>query len=974
MLGFLVFLVYLVFFIPLILAGIAKMRGREVTIRKWGFGVWLALGGSVGLSLALWSLNIYTEVLWFNNLGYTSVFWKMFSWQWGLFLVFGAVCYIFLQLNALAIKKAAPAIPEDYKPDWLRNWRWRTTIAGLIKGVICLLIALLMGLWAKTQWNEILMYLNQVASGITDPIFQKDVSFYLFSLPVFKFVGSWLLLLLILTLMGGAVLYWFYYALTKETIGKDRAKELAKQAINYGSLIGIGIAAVLIWMTVLAIYSLLYSERGVVFGASYTAVHAQILAYQIFIGVLVVVAVMFLINAFIRGWKLAAYTCGGFVVAWFLVVVIYPAMVQQFVVKPNELDKETPYIKHNIAFTRQAYKIAEVEEKEFKVSTEITPETLRQNQATLDSIRLWDWRALKDTYRQTQTIRLYYEFSDVDIDRYMIHGQYRQVMLAVRELDKERLPEKSRTWINEKFKYTHGYGLCLNSVNEFVAGGLPNLLVKDIPPVSSVPELKVTRPEVYYGEKTVDHVFVKTTEKEFDYPKGDENIYCFYQGRGGVALGSWLRKFAFAWRFDGIRVLLAKHLKPESRVMFYRQIPERVKNIAPFLWYDQDPYIVIDENGRQWWIQDAYTVSENYPYSEPTTWLVEEKLYGVGGKEEYRYPTLNYIRNSVKVTIDPYNGQVDFYVFDQADPIIQTYQNIFPALFKPREEMPKDLQKHIRYPEDFFFIQAKMYGVYHMESPTVFYNREDQWEFANETYISNRQPVSPYYVILRLPGEKREEFILMVPFTPYTPPEKEKERKDNMIAWMAARCDGEQYGKTLVYKFGKEEMIAGPMQIESWIDQNTEMSEKLTLWGQKGSEVIRGNLLVIPVNNSLLYVEPLYLQAELGKMPQIKKITICRGVKGEVVWDDSFSGALEKIVAGVYPAHMMGGVYQPGIPKVGVPEVAVKVTLEDLVRSVTDHFRRYQSLTGEGKFNQAGQELEALRRDLEALLNQIERR
>lgn len=960
MLGFIIFLIGASFFVPLILSIVNSKRGKEVIRKRWKFDLWLAVSGMAGLILVMWILSVYTEVLWFANLNYVSVFWTMFAWKWSLFLFFGIIGYSVLQLNAWIVKRIVPDIPEDGDPNIVQEnivqeWKISSRIVDIAGTVICLLIAFLMALWAETAWDEVLMYLNQVVSGTTEPIFQKDISFYLFSLPVFRFISSWLLILSILTLAGVASLYRFYYARAETVFFGEKEtqamKEIKKQAIVHSSLIGVALTLVLIWITVIAIYKLLYSNRGVVFGASYADINAQILAYWIFIVILATAALALIVGIF-RPKKGLIAACSACVVlvSWWIVVLLYPVLVQQLVVKPNELEKEIPYIKHNIAFTRQAYKIAEVDEREFDVSTEITPEVLARNRGTLDNIRIWDWRALKDTYRQIQAIRLYYEFFDIDIDRYMLDGRYRQVMLAVRELDKDRLPKRSRTWINEKFKYTHGYGLCLNLVNEFMPGGLPNLLIKDIPPVSSMPGTEIAQPEVYYGERTLDHVFVKTGEEEFDYPQGDENAYSSYKGRGGVSLSSWLRKLAYALRFDGIRVLLAKHLKPESRIMFHRQIQERIKTIAPFLWYDRDPYVVIDKSGRQLWIQDAYTISENYPYSEPTSWVTGSSSF-------------NYIRNSVKVVVDQYNGQVSFYVFDPDDPVVRTYQNVFPDLFRSRDEMPADLQKHIRYPEDFLSIQAKMYAVYHMENPPVFYNREDQWEFANETYAGGRQLVLPYYIIVRLPGEEKEEFLQMIPFTPYTPPKKEAERKDNMIGWLAARCDGDHYGKLLVYKFSKEEMIAGPMQVESWIDQNTDMSEKLTLWGQKGSEVIRGNLLVIPIENSLLYVEPLYLQAERGKMPQIKKVSICRGVKGEVVWGDNFETALKQIVAGI----------RAKIPKerIILKEAA---NLEDLIQSAVNHFERYLNLTGKGELNQAGQELEQLRRDLEILLRNAERK
>jgi len=944
MLEFLAFLVYLAFFIPLLRTIVVSIqRGRAEPWPRWRFGILFGITGALFLSLVLWALGIWTEVLWFDHLGYASVFWTVFRSQWLLFLVAGGLFFVFAKLNAVLATRFAPPFPE-YVPDesplkgWVREkWRGSSRVVDILRDVALIIMAVLMAVWAKNQWEQILLWLNQVPFHTSDPIFGKDVGFYVFTLPVYGFFTGWILVALILTFIVVAGLYGFYAARTLTLQGKEAIRPLMRRCFPHLAFLGVGIIALLIAKTILAIWRILYSERGVVFGASYTDVHAQIIAYKVHIAVMIIVAGLVVLSAFRRDLKTALWAGASWFGVWLLVVNIYPALVQQFSVKPSELAKEMPYIRHNIALTRQAYGLDRIEERDFEAVPNLTRETLERNRVTLDNIRLWDWRALWDTYRQIQEIRLYYEFDDVDIDRYILNGQYRQVMLAPRELPVDQLPARSRTWINERFKYTHGFGLCLNAVNEFTSEGLPRLLIKDMPPVSLVPELKIARPEIYYGERTNEHVFVNTKTEEFDYPRGDENVYTTYKGTGGVRLGSFLRKFAFAWRFDGIRVLLSEYLTPQSRILFHRNIKERVQTLAPFLLYDRDPYMVIDSGGRLWWMWDAYTTSEHYPYSEHYTGSL---------KTDRR---LNYIRNSVKLTIDAYNGTVTFYVFDPGDPLIQAYRRIFPELFKPQEEMPADLKQHIRYPEDLFTIQAEMYAIYHMGDPQVFYNKEDLWEIAKETYIGNVQRVLPYYVIMRLPDEDREEFIQMVPFTPT--------RKNNMIAWMAGRCDGENYGKLLVFKFPKERLIYGPMQIEARIDQDREISAQLTLWGQLGSRVIRGNLLVIPFENSLLYVEPLYLQAEQSQMPELKQIIVAIGDR--LAWGRTLEEALERVLRGrAAEAALALAEATPDIPG---------RTVEELIRSALDHFRRYQELTGQGKLLEAGQELQALGNDLEEL-------
>lgn len=654
------------------------------------------------------------------------------------------------------------------------------------------------------------------------------------------------------------------------------------------------------------------TDSGLVPGASFIDVNFRIPAYGAMVGVAIAVILVLLATLFWKKWKwkIQISTTGSFFIVWLVMLVIIPSwIIWPLSVKPNELEKETLYLEYSISGTRQAYGLGEIEEKEFNYEAVASPEVLARNQDTLENIRLWDWRPLISSYQQMQRFTLYYEYSDVDIDRYMVNGEYRQVMLAAREMKKSNLDQRSQTWINQRFKYTHGYGTVLNKVNEFGESGMPNFLVKDIPPQSSVQEISVTRPEIYYGELTDDHVIVKTTEQEFDYPGKEQNMFCDYQGNGGVEIKGGLRKLALAWRFDGIKLYTSSPIKPDSRIMFYRQIKERVKIIAPFLKYDQDPYLVIDSQGKLWWLADAYTVSSEYPYSE-----------SYKGK-------FNYIRNSVKITIDPYDGSVTFYVFDETDPIIKTYQRSFPALFQPKSEMPQDLMSHVRYPEDLISIQANIYRAYHMTDPKAFYNKEDFWEIAQEIHaMGQKQEVIPYYVIIRLPGESEEEFVQMIPFTP------KAEDRNNLVGWLAGRSDRENYGKLLAIRFPRQVTIFGPMQFEARIDQNEQMSRDFSLWGQGGSDVIRGNTLVIPIENTILYVEPVYIKAEQGQMPEIKKVIVAMGDRLE--WGDTFDEALKKVTGAVLKIPMEpkpGG--EPAVTDKDQQLEKIETLLEELLKA-----------------------------------------
>ncbi|MBA7545944.1 hypothetical protein ES705_38326 [subsurface metagenome] len=599
---------------------------------------------------------------------------------------------------------------------------------------------------------------------------------------------------------------------------------------------------------------------------------------------------------------------------------------------PNEGTKERPYILNNIESTRIAYGLDKIKEEEFPVKEEISFEDIEKNDETIRNIRLWDWRPIKQTLKQIQAIRLYYDFNSVDVDRYYFNGNYQQVMVSPRELDKDKIPEQARTWVNEVLTYTHGYGVVVNPVNKISGEGLPELLIKDIPPVSSV-NLAITRPEIYYGEITKGYVIVKTKAKEFDYPKGDENVYSTYAGNGGMPVSSPWRRILFSIKYSNMQILLTTNLTSDSRIMINRNIQERVKKVAPFLGYDKDPYMVISKEGKLFWIQDAYTISSNYPYSTPVS----------GGY-------FNYIRNSVKVVIDAYNGTMDFYIIDQKDPVVEVYNNIFPQLFKNFDQMPEDLKQHIRYPKDLFQVQAELYSTYHMTDPDVFYNKEDYWTIPNEIYAETEIKMEPYYIITKLPGHEREEFILMTPFTPST--------KNNMIAWLAAKNDQPDYGNLIVYKFPKEKLIFGPMQIEARIDQNSEISQQLTLWGQKGSTVIRGNLLVIPIEESIIYVEPLYLRAEMGEIPELKRVIVSNG--SDVVMGNDLEEALGKLFARTFEER----------------EIVItgeEKTLKDLIKEAARYYESAQEFAQEGNWSRYGEELQKLEQTLRLLQEASER-
>ncbi len=680
-------------------------------------------------------------------------------------------------------------------------------------------------------------------------------------------------------------------------------------------------------------YDLLYSRRGVVFGASYTDVNASLPVLGWLVVLALACAVACVVQMFRPGWRFLVAGLMVFVLFWVLGLGVYPALLQRFRVTPNELAAERPYIEHNIRMTREAYLLDRVAEKEFAAEENLTVAALERNRLTIKNIRLWDHRPLLVTYGKLQEIRTYYKFLDVDVDRYTVNGEYRQVMLSARELSYKDLP--SRGWINERLTYTHGYGLVASPVNRISPEGLPEFFLKDIPPVGSgLP--KVTRPEIYYGELGNDYVFVRTRSQELDYPSGDQNVYTRYSGRGGIPVNSLLAKLAFALRFGEVKVLLSDDLTAESRVMIYRDIGARVRQAAPFLRFDHDPYLVVTESGRLVWMADGYTTSDRYPYAQPARGF-------------------NYIRNSVKATVDAYDGTVTYYIADPADPVVATYAKAFPGLLRPLAEMPTDLLAHIRYPEDLFAVQARMYAIYHMQDPQVFYNKEDLWTIPRLPQEGRDREMEPYFTIMRLPGEPKEEFVLLEGFNP--------SGRDNMIGLMAARADAPNYGRLIAYNFPKQKLVYGPRNIDARINQDPVISQQISLWNQQGSRVLRGSLFAIPIDQSLLYIMPLYLAAEQGgALPELRRVVVVYG--NQIAMEPTLELSLQRIFGGRVSGEEVAP--PPAAPGVATPG-AMESALTALVQRAWDAWQKAQEALRRGDWAAYGQEQKQLEEALRLL-------
>jgi uncharacterized membrane protein (UPF0182 family) len=828
-------------------------------------GLWLLLG-FILLSLIGQAVPLYTDWLWFQEVGFTTVFTTRLQLSGWLFIGLGAVVFVFLFVNLSVAARTAPPDVLWELEDQL-GLPGRAILEPLVRRLLLPVIAVISffsGARATGSWTTVLEYLNRTAFNQTDPLFGRDLGFYFFVLPFWRLLYAWSTALV----AGTLILVAAVYVLQRSLVLTARGPRLAAGARTHL----LGLAALLLLLRAIGFwldrFDLLYAPRGFVFGASYSDVHASLPVLQWLIVLAVLCAAACVFQMFRPGWRFLVAGLVVLVVLWVAGLGIAPALLQSYRVKPNELVYERPYIENNIRMTRQAYALDRIVEKDFAAEDNLNAAALERNNLTIKNIRLWDHRPLLTTYGKLQEIRTYYKFRDVDVGRYTLNGEYRQVTLSARELSYRDLPSKS--WINEHLTYTHGYGLVAGPVNRITAEGLPEFFIKDIPPAVAGGMPKITRPEMYYGEIGNEYVFVRSRSQELDYPSGDQNVYSRYEGRGGIPVNSIVRKAAFAARFGALTVLLSNDLGPESRVMIYRDIGARVQEAAPFLKFDRDPYLVITSDGRLMWMIDGYTTSERYPYATPVRGF-------------------NYIRNSVKATVDAYHGTVSYYVADAEDPVIRTYAKAFPGLLKPLAEMPKDLQAHIRYPEDLFTVQARMYATYHMQDPQVFYNKEDLWVLPRLPQEGRDREMEPYFTVMRLPGEAREEFVLLSGFNP--------SGRDNMIALMVARMDPPQYGQIVAYAFPKQKLVFGPRNIQARINQDPIISQQIALWNQQGSRVITGNLLAIPIDQSLIYVQPLYLAAaEQGALPELRRVVVAYG--NQIAMEPTLEAALARIFGG----------------------------------------------------------------------------
>jgi uncharacterized membrane protein (UPF0182 family) len=832
----------------------------------------------LGISLlVLWLthqpiIDVLVDWQWFDTIGYVGVFETMLTARLGAGIAGFIVAALVIGLNVRWAFRAAPINPMrlamltgDVGLDADRLLRF-IRVAGVL-GVGFL--AFMFGLGAMSLWLDVLTFIAAEPFGMTDVVFGRDVGFYIFELPLIASLHNMASALLVVTILPVAIYHVF------QQVYINRSQEILSPPARKQVLLLMGLlflVSALGWW--LDRFGLLYQKQGAVWGIGYADLHARLPAFWAMMVVSIAVALALISSLKQTNLRRPVTALGGYFLVRLLLVSAWPGVVQEYSVRPNELGMESEFLVSNIEATRTAYALDRVEVRPFEAAEDLTLADVQAHPETVENIRVWDDKPLLTTYQQLQEIRLYYDFVDVDVDRYEIDGRSRQVMLAARELNYANVPQTAQSWFNEHFQYTHGYGLTMSPVNIVTEEGLPDLFIQDIPPESSI-GIEIDRPEVYYGEVTNQYVLVDTKAKEFDYPMGDQNAYTKYAGEGGVAIGTLAQQTLFALYFQELDILLTNYLTPQSKVMFRRRIQDRVQTLAPFLTFERDPYLVVTD-GRMRWMIDAYTTTDRFPYSEPSSF---------GGQR------INYLRNSVKVVVDAYDGTVDFYVSDAEDPIIRVFGKIFPEMFKSMAELPESLASHVRYPVGFFDVQAALFRAYHMTDPTVFYNKEDMWEAPREIFGSQEQTMRSYYLIMKLPGEDTEEFILLVPFVPTG--------KENMISWLAARCDPEHYGKLLLYQFPKKKVIFGPGQIEARIDQTPEISEQLTLWSQAGSRVVRGNLLVIPIEDSLMYVEAVYLQAESAQMPELKRVIVV--YEKRIAMESTLEEALAKVFSAKTP-------------------------------------------------------------------------
>jgi uncharacterized membrane protein (UPF0182 family) len=811
-----------------------------------------------------------------QQLGYTGVFWKLLFLRWGLSSAAFVIVFLYLWINLRYADKTSAtsraALPSGSTALAKLDIEISPTAFRLATFMIAAAAALVFAYIFYGQWDTYLRFRNGGSFGLSDPLFGVDLGYYMFRLPFYELLQGSLSVLALITVLLVVFLYGYFGTLRAGQTGPMASK--CTKAVSHLSILSFVLIASWGCGFYLDHYELLYSSLGVVYGAGYTADRVTRLAYWVMTGAAVALCALLVLTVFRPRFKAMIIGAGIYVGLYCVAVWIMPVLFQRFKVQPNELALETPYLKNNIDFTRKAFSLDAIQETSYPALADLTPEVIARNQDTVQNIRLWDYRPLLQMYQQAQEIRLYYQFYQVDVDRYHLQDGYHQVMLSARELSPE-LPTEAQTWVNQKLQFTHGYGLAMSFVSQRTGGGFPRYIMENIPPESSF-GLTTKQPSIYYGESKPGYRIVATSVKEFDYPKGNQNVYTSYEGKGGIPLDSLWKRLLFAWTQSDVNILFTSYLKPESKIQIWRRVQERVQQIAPFLRLDRDPYAVVSE-GKQYWIQDAYTVSDHFPYSTPHGAAFEE--------------VLNYIRNSVKVVVDMYDGTVSFYVMDPKDPVLAVYRRAFPGVFQDLNQLSADLRSHLRYAEDLFSIQADQYRTFHMTVPQVYYNREDLWVFPDEAYAGVVAPMHPYYILMKLPGSDRLEYLIMTPFTP--------QKRNNMVSWLAARCDFPEYGKMLYYELPKDKLVYGPMQIEAMIDQNTTIAQQLTLWDQKGSRVIRGNLIAVPIENSFLYVVPLYLTAEGTDFPQLKRVIAISGNK--VAMEPTLDEAIQAVVGTSQP-------------------------------------------------------------------------
>lgn len=934
------FVIFLLFLIPLIVQIVVhQIKKKNVRFKDVWVGVTVAIIGIFVLLILDQVVSFIVDVLWFQEVGYFNVFWSIIEYKVGIFIITFAIVFIgFLLFIYIPLRIFFPKFPIGIIN--IREFELMKSVerfSSILLWFIFVMVAGYFGYAAATyDWMGIAKFFSKVSMlNYTDPVFGMPAEFYMFSLPfVNTLLNNILWFLFLISIFFIFILYiylrfqhgifsvGFWYSLFSGRM----PDKISRSIFNYSILV------LIIWFFVLGVrvalvypYDIMFIDNGLFSGPGYKEIYATLPIIRISGVLIILVSLVSFLLLFSRKVKEIFISSISVVAFSIALILIYPSLVEIFVVKPSEMDKQKQFIKNNIDATLIAYGLDRVKEIFFD-NKPLTPQVIYRNTDIIQNLRLLDWKPLGDAYKQIQTIRFYYQFNDIDIDRYFLNGKMRQVMISPRELNIDSLPSNSKSWINIHFRYTHGIGIVSSPVNEFMENGMPKLFVKDIPPVSSYPELSVDEPRIYFGELTRHYVFVNASLEEFDYPsskEGDEeNVYTKYKGTAGIKIDNFWKKLLFAlYLSEDIKILFSEYITPDTKILINRQILDRVDKIMPFLFYDDDPYIVVSK-GKLYWIIDAYTTSDSFPYSR-------------------FYKDLNYIRNSVKVVVDAYNGTVDFYLVDKTDPVVNVFANMFDIKFKDVNSMDEDLKRHIRYPEKLLKIQGKIYRIYHMRDPEIFFNQEDTWNIAKEIKFGNNIEVSPYYIVTRLPNDKELKFILVLPFTP--------KDKDNLIAWMAVECDPSNYGDIVVYKMPKDRLVFGPLQIEARISQDPEISAQITLWNQQGSEVLRGNLVVLPIENSLLYYEPIYLQAQEAKIPEFRRIAMSDGDK--VVWDETVEKAIRKL----FSIEVSLEVKEEFVNAISQGRIDKKVILNAL-----KYIEEYKKLTGQGDFVGAARKLKEL--------------